>query len=312
MENLLIEEGWSRIDVWLTRRFPYSRNFFHRLIEQDLITITNKQRGEFLPKKSYTLQTNDQLIIKSFMRYLDGDILDETPEIPLDIRHETDDYLVIWKAKWVLSHPTSIWNVAQPSVVGGVYHHYKKQAASLPSWSASFIRAWLIHRLDRDTDGFMILAKTEAWLAYFKGLFHEKSKAHTKEMKEAVLLTKAYRARCHLTPTGERFLETVSDKLPYYIEQVVIPRVPYTVPKMGISKLVSFTRDGDEVVCIVEILTGRTHQIRYHLSAHWLPVVWDTLYDAPETWRDIQLTAWKLCFLDNRGVMMEFVEGIEY
>ena len=79
--------------------------------------MKNKQRKSFLPKKSYTTQTNDIVCIATFMRYLDGGVLDETPARDIDIRHETDDYLVIWKPKHVLSHPTSIRNVNVPSVV---------------------------------------------------------------------------------------------------------------------------------------------------------------------------------------------------
>ena len=57
-----------------------------------------------------------------------------------------------------------------------------------------------------DTDGWMIIAKTEAGLAHFKALFQEKSNAPTKEAKEAVPLKKYYRAECVVTPEGERFL----------------------------------------------------------------------------------------------------------
>ena len=161
MEQLTVETGGNRIDLRLSQKFVYSRNFFHRLLEAGVITVNNKQRDTFIPKKSYTVQTGDVITIASFLRYLDGGILDETPEWEIDIRYETDDYLVIWKPKGVLSHPTSIWNVNVPSVVGGVYHHYKKSNKALPTGSASFIRAGLVHRLDMDTDGFMIIAKTE-------------------------------------------------------------------------------------------------------------------------------------------------------
>lgn len=307
MEHLTFSWSPLRIDVRLTQQFPYSRNFFHRLLEVGVITVVSKHRPSFVPKKSYLLQPDDQITIATFMRYLDGGILDETPQWDIDIRYETDDYLVIRKPKYVLSHPTSVRNIHIPSVVWWIYHHYKKMQHILPQWSASFIRAWLVHRLDMDTDGFMILAKTEAWLAYFKGLFQSKSKAITKEEKELVPLHKYYRAHCVIQPEGETFLQTVQEKLPYYIEQVVIPKVPYTEPKFGITKVVSFARWAtNEVVLNLEILTWRTHQIRYHLSKAWLPVLADPLYGEKVAWLALQLTAYKLVFCDLYGKMQCF------
>jgi len=308
MHKLTFEWSPLRIDIWLTQQFPYSRNFFHRLIDAEIVMVMNAYRPSFVPKKSYTLQPNDQITISTFIRYLDGGILDETPEWDIDIRHESDDYLVIYKPKGVLSHPTSIRNISVPSVVWWIYHHYKKLHEKLPTWTAPFIRAWLVHRLDRDTDGIMIVAKTERGLAYFKALFQKKSKMPTKEEKEAVPLHKHYRAVCVITPQGERFLQSISKQLPTYIEQVVIPNVPYTVPKMGITKIVSFERQENNTVTIdIQILTWRTHQIRYHLSKHWLPVVSDTLYGAPESELPIQLSAWKLAFTDPDEREQEFL-----
>jgi 23S rRNA pseudouridine1911/1915/1917 synthase len=206
-----------------------------------------------------------------------------------------------------LSHPTSIRNINIPSVVWWVYHHYKKMNHLLPQWNASFIRAGLVHRLDMDTDGFMIIAKTEAWLAYFKGLFQAKSKAITKEAKEAVPLHKYYRAHCLVSPEGDRFLQTIQEQLPHYIEQVVIPKVPYTEPKLGITKIIAFTRlEDDSVMIDLEILTWRTHQIRYHLSKAWLPIIADPLYGEKMEATPLQLTAWKLNFLDMHWTMKEF------
>jgi 23S rRNA-/tRNA-specific pseudouridylate synthase len=310
MEQLTVETWGNRIDLRLSQQFVYSRNFFHRLLEAGVITVKNKQRDSFVPKKSYTVQTDDQITIASFLRYLDGGILDETPAWDIDIRHETDDYVILRKPKGVLSHPTSIWNVNVPSVVGGVYHHYKKSNQALPTGSASFIRAGLVHRLDMDTDGFMIIAKTERWLAHFKALFHDKSNQPTKEAKEAVPLKKSYRADCIITPEGSRFLNEIENHLPHYIEQVVIPKVPYTVPKMGISKIVAITPTSeDRVIIEIEILTGRTHQIRYHLSQAGLPIYADPLYGTEITGMITQLTAWKLEFQDLDGAMKYFVKA---
>jgi 23S rRNA-/tRNA-specific pseudouridylate synthase len=85
-----------------------------------------------------------------------------------------------------------------------LYHHFK----ALPSYG-NFIRAELIHRLDKETDGIMLIAKTEAGLQHFKQLFQAKSECSTIEEKESVPLQKYYRATCEITTEGEKFLEEI-------------------------------------------------------------------------------------------------------
>lgn len=121
----------ERIDTRLRSQFPYSRNFFHHIISRGGVFI--KKRAI---KKSYNLKNGDIVEIDDIQRYLDGAVLDEAPNIDIPILKETDDYLVINKPKGVLSHPNSIWDVGQPSVVGFLYHRYK----NLPS-IGNFIRA---------------------------------------------------------------------------------------------------------------------------------------------------------------------------
>jgi 23S rRNA pseudouridine1911/1915/1917 synthase len=223
--------------------------------------------------------------------------LDETPDIDIPVVLEKEDYLVINKPKWVLSHPNSVCDVSQPSVVGFLYHKYK----DLPTvWN--FIRAWLVHRLDKDTDGLMIIAKTEKWLAYFKELFQQKSglvaECEDIELVEKeIKFKKFYRAKSEITALWDAFLEKIKDNLPYYIRENVVPKVPNCIVKMWVTKILDFKIDWEFVDLNLEILTGRTHQIRYHLSNHWLPIVWDYLYwnesDIP-----MQLTAYRLEFTD--------------
>jgi 23S rRNA pseudouridine1911/1915/1917 synthase len=155
-------------------------------------------------KKSYQLKNGDQIFIDNLERYLSPVILEEAPEIEIPILVEKEDYLILNKPKGVLSHPNSIRDVKQPSVVGFLYHHFKE----LPSYG-NFIRAGLIHRLDKDTDGIMVIAKTEQGLQHFKHLFQEKSEFSSLEEKEAVPLQKFYRARCEITEEGETFLQEI-------------------------------------------------------------------------------------------------------
>jgi len=291
MQEIIYEwQWWNRIDSRLSWQFSYSRNFFHHIIERWWIQVNGK-----IVKKSYKLKYWDKVQIDELERYLSPIILDEAEKINIPIVREEEDYIILNKPKWVLSHPNSIRDAKKPSVVAFLYQHYK----DLPSYG-NFIRAWLVHRLDKDTDGLMIIAKTEKWLQHFKSLFQEKSESSNLEEKESTPLQKYYRAVCEVTPKWSEFLEEMKKIwLPYYIQEMVIAKVPNCIPKMWVTKILNFEELWNWLVKIqLQILTWRTHQIRYHLSNHWLPIQWDYLYWKENDNIPMQLTAWKLEYLD--------------
>lgn len=288
MQKLIFEGDSERIDTWLTKQFSYSRNFFHHILERNGVLVNGK-----VAKKSLKLKSWDQILIDELERYLSPIILEEAPKLDIPILKETTDYLIINKPKGVLSHPNSIWDIAKPSVVWFLYHHYK----NLPSiWN--FIRAWLLHRLDKDTDGLMIIAKSEKGLEHFKALFKAKSESEELEEKKAVPLKKWYHATCELTPQGEKFLAEISEKLPFIISEEVRAKVPNCTPKRGITQIEKIKKTEDWIVeLFLQIFTGRTHQIRVHLSNHGLPILGDYLY-GKEAEVPVQLTAYQLEFKD--------------
>ena len=296
MQEIIYEwKWWDRIDSRLSWQFSYSRNFFHHIIERGGIQVNGK-----VVKKSYKVKLWDKVHIDELERYLSPIILDEAEKIDIPIVREEEDYVIINKPKWVLSHPNSIRDAKKPSVVAFLYQHYK----NLPSYS-NFIRAWLVHRLDKDTDWLMIVAKTEKWLQHFKSLFQEKSESSSLEEKESINLQKYYHAICEITPKWAEFLnEIIKIWLPYYIQEEVVAKVPNCTPKIWITKILSFEELSDWLVKIqLQILTWRTHQIRYHLSNHGLPIQWDYLYGKENENIPMQLTAWKLEYLDLDGKM---------
>lgn len=344
LHTLIYHGSGQRIDTWLTSQFSYSRNFFQHIIERGGIRVVPDIANNGMAlvqkvKKSYKLQEGDTIYIEQLERFLDGGILAECPPIKitqkvdleetahyLAILLEKKDYMVIYKAKGILSHPNSVWDVANPSVVGWLYHYFKAQETqnNLPS-TEHFMRAGLVHRLDKDTDGLMIIAKTERWLEYFKGLFQQKSWAETIEEKELVPLKKYYRALCEVSEAGKNFIAQIQHNLPYTIQEDVIPQTPHPIIKEGITKILAMryghdymlwtnwqslditsnpsTSSGWHVRIDLEILTWRTHQIRYHLSKYGLPIVGDYLYGKEED-IPMQLTAWKLLFKDINGEEM--------
>lgn len=294
MQKLIFEGESERIDTWLTKQFSYSRNFFHHILERKGILVNGK-----VAKKSLKLKSWDQILIDELERYLSPIILEEAPKLDIPILKETADYLIINKPKGVLSHPNSIWDIAKPSVVWFLYHHYK----NLPSiWN--FIRAWLLHRLDKDTDGLMIIAKSEKGLEHFKALFKAKSESEELEEKKAVPLKKWYHATCELTPQGEAFLAEITEKLPFIISEEVRAKVPNCTPKRGITQIEKIKKTEDWTVeLFLQIFTGRTHQIRVHLSNHGLPILGDYLY-GKEAEVPVQLTAYQLEFKDPAGELI--------
>lgn len=294
MQKLIFEGESERIDTWLTKQFSYSRNFFHHILERKGVLVNEK-----VAKKSLKLKSWDQILIDELERYLSPIILEEAPKLDIPILKETTDYLIINKPKGVLSHPNSIWDIAKPSVVWFLYHHYK----NLPSiWN--FIRAWLLHRLDKDTDGLMIIAKSEKGLEHFKALFKAKSESEELEEKKAVPLKKWYHATCELTPQGEKFLAEITDKLPFIISEEVKAKVPNCTPKRGITQIEKIKKTEDwKVELFLQIFTGRTHQIRVHLSNHGLPILGDYLY-GKEAEVPVQLTAYQLEFKDPAGELI--------
>lgn len=294
MQKLIFEGESERIDTWLTKQFSYSRNFFHHILERNGVLVNGK-----VAKKSLKLKSWDQILIDELERYLSPIILEEAPKLDIPILKETADYLIINKPKGVLSHPNSIWDIAKPSVVWFLYHHYK----NLPSiWN--FIRAWLLHRLDKDTDGLMIIAKSEKGLEHFKALFKAKSESEELEEKKAVPLKKWYHATCEITPQGEKFLAEITEKLPFIISEEVRAKVPNCTPKRGITQIEKIKKTEDwKVELFLQIFTGRTHQIRVHLSNHGLPILGDYLY-GKEAEVPVQLTAYQLEFKDPAGELI--------
>ena len=245
-------EAGQRLDVFLANRLPaYSRVHLRRSINATQVTINGSR-----VKAAYRLREGQLVSVK-----LD-DLPRESPEpedIPLDILYEDKSLVAVNKPSGMVVHPSKgHW---RGTLAGALAFHFSQL-----SRVGGATRPGIVHRLDRETSGVLVVAKTDA--------------AH-------LALAKQFEQR-----TAKKQYFAILQGLPDHDRDIVdrpIGAHPYQREKMCIRSGHSTSRDAKTfyevcqrfngfAVAHVYPKTGRTHQIRVHLSSIGTPVLCDRLY----------------------------------
>lgn len=255
------DEG-ARLDAYLAARIAgWSRARLQRLIEAGDVLVNSKQA-----KASYRVSAKDEIEVE----LTPPPAASFTPEnIPLDIVYEDDHVIVVNKPAGLVVHPAA--GVYSGTLANALVYHFQQLS------NAGSIRPGIVHRLDKDTSGLLVVAKTESG--------HED-------------LADQFRAR-EVFKSYVALVYGVVKEESGRIEQP-IARDPRNRTRMavvaggrGALSLFKVRRRYDSFTLVdVELKTGRTHQIRVHLS--WLkhPVVADELYSGGrENNLDVRLRA---------------------
>src|SRR6266850_691949 len=254
----------TRLDAYLATRVDgWSRSRLQRLID-DVDVLVNRQTV----KPSYKLRSNDEIEVELTPPAL----ANFTPEnIPLEIVFEDDELIVINKPAGLVVHPAA--GIQSGTLANALAYHFQKL-----STRAGAIRPGIVHRLDKDTSGLLVAAKTES------------SHENLSDQFRAREVFKSYVALVF----GVVKQESGRIEQPIARDPRNRTRMAIVAGGRGALSLYKVRRSYDSFTLLdVEIKTGRTHQIRVHLS--WLkhPVVGDELYAGgrENNLQDVQLRA---------------------
>lgn len=243
------EDVDRRLDAYLASQISsWSRSRLQRLIETEDVLVNKKPA-----KPSYKLRPNDEIEIELTLSQSES----WAPEdIPLDVVYEDESLLVINKPAGLVVHPAA--GIQSGTLVNALAFHFLQ----LPS-SGGSTRPGIVHRLDRDTSGLMLVARTESALEDLANQFRHRT------------VYKSYVALVH----GQ--VKPEAGRIEQPLARDPVNRTRIAVVKGGRSALSYFRvrrRYQRFTLLEVELKTGRTHQIRVHLA--WLnhPVVGDDTY----------------------------------
>lgn len=243
---IIDQETPLRLDLALKTFFPeQSRSFLQWLIEENKVSVNGKAAI-----KRQMVKRNDRIEVD----YCERAPIEVAAEaMVLDIIFEDDDLLVLNKPQGMCVHP-SIGHTSG-TIVQGVMAHCEE----LPSDS---LRPGIVHRLDKDTSGVLLIAKTDFSQQHLERAFAERR------------VKKEYLAICQGNP-GTRTIETYIQRNP---NNRLKMQAHKTSGRLAITHCTTLATHADYALVQVNIETGRTHQIRVHLSHISCPIIGDPIY----------------------------------
>lgn len=248
------EDAGTRADVFLAAKLGVSRSNMQKLLEDGRV-----KRGEKIIKANYKLRAGEMFVVD----IPEPEPIEAVPEnIPLDIIYEDDDVVVLNKARGMVVHPAP-GNYTGTMVNALLYH------CSNLSGINSAIRPGIVHRLDKDTSGIMIVAKNDA--------------AHISLSQQIQSKTAV---RTYLAVVRGN-IKTDSGTIETQIARDKTDRKKMAVVKEGgrdaITDYEVLERFGKYTLVRCKLRTGRTHQIRVHMEYLGYPLVGDPKYSPMKT-----------------------------
>lgn len=244
-------DAGMRIDKFLSETCSgLSRSFLQKLLKSDMVEVNGKA-----VKSSYKVITGDQIAFE-VPEAVEAEI--QAEELPMEILYEDKDIILINKAKGMVVHPAA--GHYSGTLVNGLMHHCRGELSGING----VMRPGIVHRIDRDTTGVLIVCKND----YAHNAIAEQLKEHS--------ITRRYYAIVHgVVKEQEGSIDAPIGRHPVDRKKMSVNH------KNGKSAVTHYRvlerfREFTYVEC--ELETGRTHQIRVHMASIGHPLLGDEVY----------------------------------
>lgn len=246
----------TRIDKFLSVELSdYSRAYLQKLMDDGNITVNGKS-----VKSNYKLKLNDEISLT----IPDAEVLEIVPEdIPLDIRYEDNDIIIINKPKGMVVHPAP--GHTSGTLVNALMYHCRDSLSSING----VLRPGIVHRIDMDTTGLLVACKNDS----AHRVMSDKFKIHD--------INRVYTAivyNCFSEPEGTIDKPIARHKTDR--KRMAIDPVNGRNAVTHYKVIENLQNNFSLIECRLE--TGRTHQIRVHMSSMNHPLLGDDVY-GPKT-----------------------------
>lgn len=241
----------KRIDKFLSEQFrDVSRNYIQELLQENYILVNNKNC-----KPSYRLEENDCILVE----FKEEQNLNIQPEnLPLDIIYQDNDIAVINKSAGMVVHPSPGHH--EKTLVNAILYHISDL-----STINGITRPGIVHRLDKDTSGLMVIAKND----YAHQRLAEQLKDHSMSRTYLCIVKGIMESQKGIIKT--LIGRDKSDRLKYGVVR--------ENGKEAITEFEVLETIGDRYSLVkCHLQTGRTHQIRVHMAFIKHPIVNDPVY----------------------------------
>ena len=251
-KRIIADVNNERLDSYISKsNLDLSRSMVQKLIKENRVFVNGKNE-----KESYKIKVNDNITIQ--IEDPKSSKL-EAQDIPLNIIYEDNDIIVINKPKGMVVHPGN--GNPDNTLVNAVLAHCKGSLSGI----GGEIRPGIVHRIDKDTSGLIIVAK------------NDKSHINLSEQIKNHEVTKIYTALVK----GNISEDEATIDMPIGRDKKDRKKMSVTREgKEAVSHIKVVKRYGNYTLIRVKIDTGRTHQIRVHMAKIGHPVVGDEVYSS--------------------------------